>query len=135
MDEETFKCVICEKTFTYDSIGNKAKEGKICVDCSDKKLHDIIGRLDEFRKSKEFNNKNELIKKKLWLSEEMGGWHDLTIPLFDQGVEEVISEESVAEHMEKSTQTLQKEMLGELIDLMESIQIDSSDVRKQFGEI
>ena len=134
MEEDTFKCGICSNISSYEMLGNETKKGLLCKDCYKKEISRIINELDKFRKSKQFDDKHELVKKKLWLSQEMAYWHDITIPL-QQGIEEVISQESVAEYLDLSVQNIQGMILDELITLKQEIRKDHSDTLSQLRGI
>jgi DNA-directed RNA polymerase subunit RPC12/RpoP len=71
-------CSRCRKKITDNTIGDiiEAEEVIVCDSCAKKHRLYIIAEINKFRQSKDFNNIIALRKKLLWLSEQMGNWHD-----------------------------------------------------------
>ena len=125
-----------------ETIGNELKGGVFCSKCYKEEITPVIKILNHFRKSEDFNNKNELIKKQLWFSEEMACWHDLIIPI-GNGIDETTHQESVSDYMDKTIKELQLLILDELllvvgdetINLYKNPEFEFLDLKRQFKVI
>lgn len=105
--KDLFKCEYCGKMSDYSKLENELKKGLICKDCFVPEVKAIMKKMEVFCNSTEFFNLNSLIIRKLWLSEQMGNWHDMNTP-------RVQYQESVTDYLDLSIEKLQKFILIEL---------------------
>ena len=81
-----------------------------------------------------FNKRHELIKKAMWLSEEMGDWHDIEIPL-GEGFREVIHQESIQDYLDWDIKTLKLKIINETIDILKEQNRDYKKLLEFNGKV
>ena len=102
MEED--RCKRCNEELTDNNFGDciEAEEIIVCDSCARKHKHYIIGELNKFRESKEFNELLALRRKILWASESLGN-------MFDAGDKSYI--ESVSDYNNYNVFDLQIDLL------------------------
>jgi hypothetical protein len=121
--KQTKTCELCRIELTDKNLGYEVKEGLICSECYKMELERLIQNVGRFIKSDSFNIRQNLIKKKLWLSEEMGYWHDIQGP-------NVQIQESVADYTELPTSQIQDMLKSELLTLKDSLKKEKQGVEE-----
>lgn len=106
------KCVNCNTKIAERNFGYQIDAGLICSVCEQKHLLMLIDDLERFRKSKAFEDKQEVKKKILWLSEKMGYWFDNA----DGSIQE-----SIGEYDQYNLFELQCQLLDQEITLIQNL--------------
>jgi DNA-directed RNA polymerase subunit RPC12/RpoP len=75
---EEIICFKCGKKITNKNLGGEieSEERLVCQKCYNKHIFNVITELNKFRINRDFDERGILIKKILWISEQMGNWHD-----------------------------------------------------------
>lgn len=114
---------INDNNFGYDL---EEDRGYICDDCFKKHLRVLIKDLKKFIGSKDFNDKLKLKKKILWVSDQMGHWHDNA---------DKSSMESVTDYDSWSVRKLKLEIVCELKSLIQEAGLSCSEINKLHEKI
>ncbi|MBS3172100.1 hypothetical protein J4438_00785 [Candidatus Woesearchaeota archaeon] len=103
-------CINCKAELRGDDNREKNRMGFICEKCFDQQRTKIINSLDNFRKTNEFGNKEQIIKKMAWTIEERNKWLGQSFN----------NQNTFPFYYKKGVEDLQLMLLEQLIQLMDS---------------